>query len=401
MPSFNQTDLLLQKPKLIRITTVPIALAYPLNGQPSFMHNHGYEVLLVSAAGKELDLVKKQEECPHTVVPMTRKITPLKDLKALYLLIRLFRKEKPAIVHTETPKAGLLGMIAAWFCRVPIRIHTVAGLPLMVAHGLTLKILQAVEMITYAAATQVWPNSNSLKEYILKHRFCSPGKLTVIGQGSSNGIDTLRFHPDAIANDQLNEIKDKIQYNPQACYLLFVGRLVKDKGIVELVTAFKALKKQIPGLKLMLVGQYEEELDPIPEDIYHEILHNRDILHVSWTDKVEYYMALANYFVFPTYREGFPNVLLEAAAMQLPILCSRIGGNTDIVTENTGSLFAVKDTGALKEAIQHALQQADEMKQKARTLHAMVIEKYKREVFWQHMLQEYNKLVKENKRLHN
>lgn len=392
---------MLQKPKLIRITTVPIALAYPLSGQPTFMHNHGYQVLLVSAAGKELDLVKKQEECPHTVVPMTRKITPLKDIKALYLLIRLFRKEKPAIVHTETPKAGLLGMIAAWFCGVPIRIHTVAGLPLMVAHGLKLKILQWVETITYAAATQVWPNSTSLKEYIEKHKFCSLRKLMVIGKGSSNGIDTARFNLNTLDTEKLKKIQEKIQYDQKNCYLLFVGRLVKDKGIVELVSAFKALKKQTPQLKLMLVGQYEEELDPIPEDIYHEILHNRDILHISWTDKVEYYMALANYFVFPTYREGFPNVLLEAAAMQLPILCSRIGGNVDIVTENTGCLFTVKDTGALSGAIQNAMQATAKMKQKAMTLHTMVIENYNREIFWQQMLQQYNMLVMENKRLKN
>ena len=170
-----------------------MALRYLLPGQMHFMAAEGFDVLMISADGPELAEVIKKEQCRHIIVPMTRKITPFRDLSCLFQLIRIFRKEKPAIVHTHTPKAGLLGMLAAKFCGVKIRIHTVAGLPLMVEKGFTYQLLKFIERITYAAATEVWPNSNSLLGFILAEKLTRPGKLRIIGRGSTNGIDINRF----------------------------------------------------------------------------------------------------------------------------------------------------------------------------------------------------------------
>lgn len=384
----------MEKKKLLRITTVPMALAYPLRGQPSYMHDHGFDVLMISADGKELAQLQQNEHCPHMVVPMTRSITPFQDIRCIFMLVRIFKKERPEIVHTETPKAGLLGMIAAKITGVKIRIHTVAGLPLMVEKGLKLLVLRMVEKITYGAAMNVWPNSPSLKNYILLHRFTSPGKINVVGKGSSNGVDTKRFNKHGLQQEIFAKIKKELGFNEEHTYLLFIGRLVKDKGISELVNVFSTLQQTRSDLHLILVGQYEPHLDPLPPDIVNKINRPENIIHVEWTDKVEYYMGLADIFVFPSYREGFPNVLLEAAAMNLPIVCSRIAGNVDIVAHNeTGIIFESQNEQDLQEKLSDALLDPEHMKQMAGKLARVITANFNREKFWAAMHAEYEKLL--------
>lgn len=385
---------MLKKNKLIRITTVPMALAYPLSGQPSFMHKNGFDVIMISANGKELPKVLSNEICPHIVIPMTRRITPWQDLWSLFRLIKFIKKEKPDIVHTETPKAGLLGMLASRICNVNIRIHTVAGLPLMVENGFKLWLLKLVEKITYAAATNVWPNSYSLKEFILKHNFTSSQKIHVIGKGSSNGINTERFNVEHLNPEVLEEVKKSFCYDGNCLYFLFVGRMVFDKGIIELVNTFIKLQNIHSNLRLILLGNYEKLLDPLPEKIESEIKTNPYIIHINWTNHVEYYMAVSDYFIFPSYREGFPNVLLEAAAMQLPIICSNIAGNIDIVTnDKTGVIFESQNENSLEEAMIKSMQTPQKSIQMASCLHKLVTNSFEREIFWKSMLLEYRNLI--------
>ena len=390
----HQENNLQENKKLIRITTVPMALAYPLRGQPSYMQNMGLDVTMISADGKELSMLLAAENVSHIIVPMTRSITPFKDLACIFKLVKIFKKLRPNIVHTETPKAGLVGMIAAKIANVKVRIQTVAGLPLMVEKGVKLKVLEAVEKITYAAATNVWPNSNSLKNFILQHKFTTASKINIVGLGSSNGVDTVRFNKNNLDQKIIKEIKNSLKFEHNNIYLLFIGRLVFDKGIVELVNVFIELQKDNPLLKLVLAGQYEPHLDPLPMHIEQEILNNQNIIHIQWTDKVEYYMSIANYFVFPSYREGFPNVLLESAAMELPIICSRIAGNVDIVTDNeTGLIFESMNETSLKVKLLQALADPDKMKLMAHKLHAIITSSYKRELFWEAMKHEYDLLL--------
>ncbi|HNP54717.1 MAG TPA: glycosyltransferase, partial [Ferruginibacter sp.] len=182
------------KPRLIRISTVPMALRILLTGQPRYMREHGMDVWLLSADDKERQEVMELEGCEHIIVPMTRKITPWQDFRCLLLLRRLFKKIKPDIVHTHTPKAGLLGMLAARSLGIPVRIHTVAGLPLMVEKGLKRKILLLTERLTYWGATQVWPNSPSMLAFIREQGLCPEQKLAMINNGSTNGVDTTQFN---------------------------------------------------------------------------------------------------------------------------------------------------------------------------------------------------------------
>lgn len=380
--------------KIIRITTIPMALRYLLPGQMHFMKENGFDVLMISADGENLKEVIENEKCRHIVVPMTRKITPWQDLKCLIQLIIIFRKEKPDIVHSHTPKAGLLAMVAAKMTSVKIRIHTVAGLPMVVEKGLKKLLLKRVEKITYASANHVWPNSNSLFQYIRENKFTSSKKLKIIGKGSSNGIDTNKFNVESLNSDFLEDIKSSINYCMENTYLLCVGRLVKDKGIVELVNVFISLQKELPSLKLILIGNFEESLDPLPQVTLKEIKNNTSITHVRWTNRVEYYLRLSNIFVFPSHREGFPNVLLQAGAMRLPIICSNIMGNIDIVRNNeTGLTFKYQNEIELKNKIILALNEPEYIKKMAEKLYQMITTSYRREMFWQTMLSEYKKLI--------
>ncbi len=381
------------KPKLIRITTVPMALRYLLQGQMNYMSTSGYDVIMISAEGKELTEVLQQEKCRHLIVPMTRKITPIQDLKCLFQLIKIFIKEKPDIVHSHTPKAGLLGMLAARICGVKTRIHTVAGLPLMVEHGAKFTLLKYIEKLTYCCASTIWPNSPSLKKYILEQKLTRPEKINIIGKGSSNGINLQRYNPQILDPRKLAEIKESIHYNSSYNYLLFTGRLVKDKGIIELVDAFTRLQKSHTRLKLLLLGDFESGLDPLPQHTMENIQQNPDVIHVGWTNDVEYYMQLATTFVFPSHREGFPNVLLQAGAMKLPIICSSICGNIDIVQNHqTGLLFNTRNVQSLAEKIEYSLMQKPEMMQMASQLHDYIHREFKTTQVWEKILLEYSQL---------
>ncbi len=371
-----------------------MALRYLLPGQMKFMAANGFDVLMISADGKELKDVIENEQCRHIIVPMTRKITPFRDLQCLFQLIKIIRKEKPAIVHTHTPKAGLLGMIAAKFCGVKVRIHTVAGLPMMVEKGFKYRLLKFVEKRTYAAANHVWPNSNSLLQLITTKRLTDPGKLHIIGKGSTNGIDVDFYNADTLDEKLTGQVKTDINYSPQNKYLLYIGRLVADKGIVELLQVFSALQKKHASLKLIIVGDYETSLDPLPAGTIKEIETNSSVIHIGWTDDVKYYLYLADHFIFPSHREGFPNVLLQAGVMELPIICSRIEGNIDVVAHNeTGLIFEKGNGQQMYDQVEHALANPEQVKSMSKKLKQVILEDYRRENIWQNILEAYKSLL--------
>lgn len=380
---------------ILRITTLPIALKILLEGQMKFMSEHGFKIIMVSSDGKERDDLIRDENCQHVIVNMTRKITPFQDIESLFKLVKVIRKYKPDIVHTHTPKAGFLGMIAAMICRTKVRIHTVAGLPLMSESGMKYRLLKVIERITYASATSVWPNSTSISNFIQKVQLTSKKKLTVINNGSSNGIDLKRFNPENLDLVKLREIKDSVGYSSEFTYLLYAGRLVSDKGISELVTTFKNLQMEHPTLRLMLIGPYENDLDPLPSNVLHEIENNQSILLVNWTDRMEYYMEVADFFVFPSHREGFPNVLLQAGAMSLPIICSNIPGNNDLIeNEKSGFLFERKNEKSLAASISRAINNRVVAAEYARSLKKKITEEFDRTSVQQAILEEYQRLLK-------
>jgi glycosyltransferase involved in cell wall biosynthesis len=384
-------------PKLIRITTVPISLKLLLAGQMKYMKERGWEVITVSAEGRELDQVKRNEGVQHLVVPFTRKITPLADLKCIWQLIQLFNREKPDIVHTHTPKAGLLGMIAANLAGVKIRIHTLAGIPAMAAEGGKKSLLETAEKWTYSNATEVWPNSQGLRKFVVKNGLCPESKLRVIGKGSTNGVDLEKYSREALKENHLVAATMRILPGDDEFIILAVGRLVKDKGIEELVSAF--LNSKITNRsKLVLLGAFEQDLNPLSAETIATIQDHPKIIQIDWSDHVSHYLALADVLVHPSHREGFPNVLLEAGAMQVPVICSDIIGNSDIITQQkTGLMFPVKDAVALKEALEFAFVKRDRMAQYAINLYQEVVTDYDRKKIHQEILANYQRLLGSSK----
>lgn len=379
--------------KIIRVTTVPISLKVLLKGQLHFMRSKGFEVLGVSSEGRELQNVSEQEKVNVVKLEMTRTISPIKDLKSLYRFYRLCKKEKPTIVHSHTPKAGIVGMLGAKLAGVPIRLHTVAGMPLMETRGIRRKILDFVEKVTYAAATRVYPNSKGLYDFILKEGYTSKNKLKVIGNGSSNGIDTNFFDKGEIPIGMQNSLKEKLKIFSEDFVFVFVGRLVGDKGLNELVTAFKKLANS--KMKLLLVGALESDLDPLKPYTLQEIEDNPNIISVGFQKDVRPYFAISDALVFPSYREGFPNVVMQAGAMELPCIVSNINGCNEIIIEGeNGTIIPVKNS----EAVYHAMEKfvSDEhyyerLKKRSRE---MIQNRYEQQVVWDALLEEYRMLLK-------
>jgi glycosyltransferase involved in cell wall biosynthesis len=380
-------------PKLIRITTVPISLKLLLTGQMKYMKERGWEVIMVSADGREVDQTVRNEGVRHEVVPFTRKITPLHDLKCIWLLIQLFKREKPDIVHTHTPKAGLLGMIAANLSGVKIRIHTLAGIPAMAAEGGKKSLLETVEKWTYSNATEIWPNSQGLRKFVVQHGLCPESKLRIVGKGSSNGVDLEKFNRDSLKENHLVAATMRILPGEDEFIVLSVGRLVKDKGIEELVSAFLN-SKIVNRSKLVLLGAFEQDLDPLSPETIQTIQDHPKIIQIDWTDHVAHYLALADVLVHPSHREGFPNVLLEAGAMQVPVICSDIIGNSDIITQQkTGLIFPVKDAAVLKEALEFAFVKRDKMALYATNLYREIAENYDRKLIQEEIFSNYQRLI--------
>lgn len=386
------------KAKLIRITTVPLSLRVLLKGQHRFMSEH-FEVIGVSSPGKELADVEKDEEVEVIAIDMSRKITPIKDVISLWNTYKFLKREKPQIVHTHTPKAGIVGMLAANLAGVPHRLHTVAGLPLVESAGVKRKVLEFVEKLTYASANMVYPNSKGLYDYILEHNYTDKYKLKVIGNGSSNGIDTLFFSPDQVSEVQKELLRKELNIKDEDFVFVFVGRLVGDKGINELVKAFSLLNKTKNAenqFKLLLVGSLEQELDPLPEDVLSQIKNNPDIIDIGFQKDVRPYFAISDVLVFPSYREGFPNVVMQAGAMGLPSIVSDINGCNEIIMEGqNGVLVPVKNTEKLSHAMERMKSDTAYYQKLKMNARSMIQSRYEQSEVWNALLGEYKKLIKE------
>lgn len=333
--------------KIIRMTTIPTSLYTFIEGQLSALRKAGYDVLAVSSEGWELDAISEREGVPNAVVPMVRNISPLQDLWSLWKMYRLFRKEKPTIVHSMTPKAGLIGMMAAKLAGVPVRIHTFTGLVWPTQHGFKKKLLMATDWLLCKCATHVVPEGQGVKRIMAEAKITNK-PLYVLGHGNVRGINGDYFCQCDTVRSEAEKIREK------GCYtFVFVGRLVADKGIPELVRAFHSLPEK--DVRLLLVGRYEPTHDPLPADV-HEIIENDSRITVTGQlEDVRPWYAAGDAFIFPSHREGFPNSLLEAGAMGLPVYSTNVNGADEIIRDGfNGIVFELQPSEEEREKALHS-----------------------------------------------
>ena len=378
------------KKKLIRTSTVPLSLSGLLKGQLKFMSTH-FEVIGVSSKGNnQLENLSHQEGIQTIPIEMARPIAPLKDLKSLWQLYRLFKKEKPFIVHSITPKAGLLTMIAAKFAGVPHRLHTFTGLIFPTKTGVIQKILIFTDKILCYCATKVYPEGQGVKNDLIHYNITSK-PLHIIGNGNVNGIDISYFSPNHFNETYKNDLKKQLQIEEKDYVFVFIGRLVKDKGMNELVHVFTQLNLEHPNCKLLLVGDYEETLDPVKPETLQRIKSNKNIISTGWIDDVRPYLAISNCLTFPSYREGFPNVVIQAGAMGLPSIVTDISGCNEIIIEGqNGTIIPVKNETRLYEKMLQMYQK--EVVYNNTTCRDLIANRYQHETIWHALLEEYKSL---------
>jgi glycosyltransferase involved in cell wall biosynthesis len=383
------------KPKLIRTSTVSISLDKLLEGQLSFLNKH-FDVKGVASGGALLAKVAKREGVEVITVDMQRKISPIKDVCSLFKLILLFQKEKPLIVHSITPKAGLLSMMAAFIARVPIRMHTYTGLIFPSKTGVLQKILIMMDKILCACATNVYPEGEGVKRDLLQYGITKK-PLKVLANGNVNGINLEYFNKEKLKDSALDALKIRLGIADKNLVFVFVGRLVGDKGINELVAAFKKLqsnnKFDAQHPKLLLVGSFEQELDPLRIETILEIENNELIISVGYQDDVRPYLAISDVFVLPSYREGFPNVVLQAGAMGLPCIVTDINGSNEIIQQSVnGQIIPKKSVIDLFNAMELYLNNINLLNQHQSKARELIKEKYECQVVWDALLEEYKQL---------
>lgn len=375
--------------KVLRISTIPISLETLLKGQLRMLSSY-YEVVAVSSSGGKMHILEEREGVRTITIPMERRISLVKDFISLIRLIILFAKEKPDMVHSITPKAGLLSMLAAWITRVPVRIHTFTGLVFPTATGKMQQLLIAMDKLTCFCATYINPEGEGVKRDLINYRITSK-PLHIIANGNVNGIDLNCY-------DRTPEVMMIAQNYiiPNAFTFCFVGRMVKDKGISELVQAFIRIYQKNKQVRLLLVGPFENDLDPLLPGVEEQILHHPGINFMDWQSDIRPFLAASDAFVFPSYREGFPNVVMQAGAMGLASIVTDINGCNEIIVDGkNGVIIPSKNEEALYQAMKDFLLHPEKVKQMADNARPMIASRYEQKMVWEALLEEYRRVCKE------
>lgn len=374
------------KKKIYRITTSSGSLHGLLKGQLRFLNKY-YDVVGIASDTGNLKDVEEEQGIRTINIKMAREISLLQDIKSLIALYQLFRKDKPDIVHANTPKASLLSMIAAMAARVPNRIYLVTGLRFETTKGLLRFILKTMERITCSCATKVIPEGDGVKNTLIREKITSKS-LEKIHNGNINGIDLTYFN-------RTKEVEEKASLirKPNTFTFIFVGRLVKDKGVNELIEAFNKISQEQKDVRLILVGKFEEALDPLFSSSKEIINNNKLIDFVGYQNDIRPYLVASDVLILPSYREGFPNVILQAGAMGIPCIVTDINGcNEAIIDGKNGIIIPKQDSNALYEAMKRIKTDVDLHKNLALNSRALISSRYDQKDLWDALLNMYNSL---------
>jgi glycosyltransferase involved in cell wall biosynthesis len=376
---------------VVHIITVPDSLLF-IEGFIGALARGGYSVSVVASPGPKLDAFSRRTGIQVHAVEMPRRISPLEDLEALATLTRLLVRLKPDLVHAHTPKGGLLGMLAAQTAGVPTRIYHMHGLPLMTAKGALRSVLTATEQTACGQATHVLCQSTSLRRVALEQRLCPPEKIEVVLQGST-GVDSAgQYNPERLGA-QRPALRAAWGIAKDALVVGFVGRLVRDKGIVELEEAWRGLREEFRNARLLVAGPFEPR-DPVPPDVRARLEEDDRVTLLGFTEATAEVYAASDVVTLPSYREGFPTVPLEAAAMGLPVVSTDVPGCVDAVADGiTGTLVPARDTGALVRALRRYLSDPSLRRAHGDAGRERVQRDFRRERVWEATKEVYRRLL--------
>ena len=379
--------------KLVHVVSSPLAVRVMLGGQLRFLRESGFDVTVVSSPGKDLREVAAADEVASAAIVIDREIAPWRDLAALWRLWRLMRQVRPAISHVGTPKAGLLGGLAAWLARVPCRVYTLHGLRLETVAGWKRRLLILCERVACMLAHRVVCVSSSLRRQAIDLRLVAAGKAIVLASGSANGVDLSRFPPTRERLAAAVEKRRELGIPDSAPVLGFVGRLTRDKGIVELVEAYSELKASFPRLRLLLVGSFEKG-DPLPPSVRRAIEEDPRIVCTDFVDDTSIHYHIMDVLALPSYREGFPTVALEASAAEKPVVAAAVTGTLDaVVTGMTGILVPVGSWRALRKALASLLEERTRAAAMGRAGRKRVEKEFSSVRVWSALLDCYRELL--------
>ena len=379
--------------RICRVATVPFFVLHHLRSQLLDLARAGHEVIVVASPDDGADEVARLPGVRFSPVDIARPIAPVRDAAALWRLYRLFRRLRPDIVHSTTPKAGLLCAIAAWLARVPVRLHTFTGQAWAELSGPVRWIAQAGDWLIVRLNTRSYADSASQREFLVERGLAPPDRLSVLGSGSLAGVDLALFDPERLRHDA-PATRVRLGLSPYARVVTFIGRVTRDKGMVELVHAFTELRQRFPDLVLVVVGPLEPERDPLPDEILQQLRSDARIHLIGYDPSPEQYLALATVLCLPSYREGFGNVVIEAAALGIPAVGTLITGLSDaIVDGRTGVLVPAKDSAALTAALATVLENEPLRRGLGEAARLRAIAEFDSRVVNGHLMREYAALM--------
>jgi len=358
------------------------------------LQDAGFDTILVSSPGERLDQLAQKAAVQPAVIPMSRDVATLSDLRSLWRLYQFMRRTRPTITHVGSPKAGLLGGLAARLSGVPCRIYTLHGLRLETTKGWKRMLLRWAERVACSCAHRVICVSPSVRRQAVDLKLVAAEKTVMMANGSFCGVDVQRYSPQ-VADTALRErLAERLGIPRRAPVIGFVGRLTRDKGVPELVTAFGQLRQTWPELRLLLVGEFEDG-DPVPAGIRQQIEADPYIVAPGYVDDTAPYYGLMNAFVLPSYREGFPIVSLEAQACGVPVVTTTATGAIDSIVDGvTGFLVPTGNAPALAARIDQILRDPQLRSRMGQAGRELVVQKFRQEMLGQALLEEYLRLLR-------
>lgn len=335
---------------ILHVVNIPFVIPYFLGEQLNHFSGKGYREFIACSPSEDLPRYADLYNFSYTEVDITRQISLVKDLKAIWHIRRYIRRNKIDVVVGHTPKGGMCAMIASFLAGTKMRIYFRHGLVYETSRGMKRMVLKTIDRLTSLLATRVVCVSDSVARRSQEDRLNGGRKQTVLGPGTCNGIDVARFDPEAIDVRRREELRTMYGLSDADLVIGYVGRLVRDKGIQHLVDAFEIVHERCANTKLLLVGMLEQR-DALSDDIVRKIERNPDIICTGRiaNEDIHMYYALMDLFVLPSYREGFPTSVLEASAMRLPVLTTRVTGCVDSILDQQTGLFVSHDPADMAE----------------------------------------------------